>query len=436
MRPRPGGDFRREYHQPKPQSMKAPFFAVALGSGLLLLAVGHSPVRAESNEEFGRRLHRSLEDFRKQTDAQKLIPQRPAETKTIGSDGEIRSRGSWDDAVRRQSPPPASEAPSPIPDSSSVEKVVAQADAASSSGDFDAALELLTHAAVKSPNDQTLLSRINALRMAKLNREVHEANSRRGVDLNRVLGQAEQNLPAQLRLPSPTVALGNLGSDSLDDTMTVDLSGAQSFVVDPAFFKPTTASGAPNRESAGRFAEPPVPGKPLPPQVFADSPYVAIFESPEFTELMLSGLGEEPAPKPGELNRARVAFLRRVDALPPQLIHLVTTADEKELEASRLQVKQTYEDYRQRRTELLTAAAQATLREMRSMIDGMENEGWFKRGDNLVEKEANDPLFRATMNERARVVRWYAELYLDEAENRAYREMAARVTRIMKENQK
>lgn len=429
-------DFRGGRHQLAIQGMKAPYFAVALRSGLLLVALGHPPVRAETNEEFGRRLHRSLEDFRKQIDAQKQIPQRPAEAKTIGSNGEFRSLGSWDNVVRRQNLLSDGRTSAAVPASSPVDEMVTLADAASSRGDFDEALRLLTHATVKSPNDRALLSRVNALRAAKLNREVHDANSRRGADLNRALGQAEQSLPAQLRLPSPTVALANVTGAPLDDTMSVDLSGVQSFVVDPAFFKPKTTSGAPNDGSAARFAEPPVPGKPLPARVFADSPYVAIFETPEFTQLMLSGLEEKPVAKPGDLHREREAFLRRVDALPPQLIHVVTTANEKELEASRLQVKAAYEDYRKRRTELLRAAGGACLREMRAMIDGMENEGWFKPGDNLVAKEANDPLFRATINERARVVRWYAELYLDEAENRAYREMAARVTRIMKENNK
>lgn len=413
--------------------MKASAVILAFCSGLILMTVAPLPLRGESNEEYGRRLDRELASFRDQAAALKRIPQRPPEVQTLGSNGEVRSRSSWDEAVRRQTPAAAQPPPTPVP--SPIDTLVTQADAASGRGDFAEAIRLLSQATAMSPNP-ALLAKLDGLRAAKLNREVHDANTRRGTELNGVLDRAQRNLPAQLLLPAPTVALANVAGDPLDDTMTVDLRGAQSFVVDPSFFKPGPMRDAPNDGSAGRFTEPPVPGKPLPPRAFADSPYVAVFETPEFTALMLSGMEEGPTARPGDLNRQRQAFLRRIDALPPQLIHLVTTAEEKELEASRLQVKEAYESYRKRRSELLGAAANATLQEMKSMITGMENEGWFKKGDNLMEKEANDPLFNATLNERARVVRWYAELYLDEAENRAYREMAARVTRIMKENSK
>lgn len=405
-------------------------------SGLLLAAMGHMPARAETNEEWGRRLSRNLQEFREQISKQKLIPQRPASVQSIDSNGNNHPIGLWSE-VRRTHNRASSDNPSQgrapsVPD----QQPETQADAALARGDYDEALRWLELARAQSPNPAALIPRINAVRSAKLANEVREVNVRRGVELNRILVQAERNLPAQLRSPAPTVALANVAREPLTDAAVIDLRGVQYLVVDPAFFKPVAAGGSANTQAVRRFIEPPEPGGTLSPVAFAGSPYVAVFESPEFEALMLGGPRMDPAREPGGLHRAREAFLRKVDALPPQSIHVVTTASDEELRASQLKVKAAYQDYRKRRKALLGAAAHSSLRAMRSMLEGMENEGWFKPGDNLVAKTEADPFLKATLEERARVVRWYAELYLDEAEDRAYRELAARVTRIMKENDK
>ncbi|MBI3129839.1 MAG: hypothetical protein HYZ13_00635 [Acidobacteria bacterium] len=405
-----------------------------LRTSFLLVALGALPVRAETNEEWGRRLRKSLQEFREQTDRQRRIPQRPPRAEAIDSNGNRHSLGPWEEVRRNRasSDHPGPAIPSPGPD----QHPEAQADAALARGDYDEAVRLLELARTQSPDPAALIPRINAVRSAKLANEVRAVNVRRGVELHRVLDQAARSLPAQLRSPSPAVALASVAPEPLSDASVIDLRGVQFLVVDPAFFKSTGAAGNSGGKSARRFIEPPEPGKTLSPVAFAGSPYVAVFETPEFEALMLGGLGMEPARQPGESHRARAAFLRRIDALPPQSIHVVTTASDEEFQASRAKVKTAYQEYRKRRKALLGAAVQSSLREMKSMLQGMEDEGWFKRGDDLVAKTASDPLLKATLDERARVVRWYAELYLDEAEDRAYRELALRVTRIMKENDK
>lgn len=404
-------------------------------SGLLLVAMGTMPVQAETNEEWGRRLNRSLQDFREQARKQKLIPQRPASVQTIDSNGRNHPIGLWTD-IRRNQNRTSSDNPPPVTSSTPIQQPETQADAALVRGDYDEALRILEQARAQSPNGAALIPRINAVRSAKLANEVRAVNVRRSAELSHVLKQAEQSLPAQLRLPAPTVALADVAHEPLTDATVIDLRGVQYLVVDPAFFKPVAAGGSSNTQAVRRFIEPPEPGKTLSPVAFAGSPYATVFEGPEFEALMLGGLRKDPAKEPGALHRTRQAFLRKVDALPPQSLHVVTTASDEELRASQLKVKAAYQDYRKRRTALLGAAANSSLRAMRSMLDGMENEGWFNPGDNLVAKAESDPFLKATMDERARVVRWYAELYLDEAEDRAYRELAARVTRIMKENDK
>ena len=404
-----------------------------LRTSLLLVALGALPAQAETNEEWGRRLRKSLQEFREQTDRQRRIPQRPARAEAIDSNGNSHSLGPWEEVRRNRisSDNPGPAIPSPAPD----QHPEAQADAALARGNYDEAVRLLELARAQSPDPAALIPRINAVRSAKLANEVRAVNVRRGVELHRVLDQAARNLPAQLRSPSPAVALASVAPEPLSDASVIDLRGVQYLVVDPAFFK-STGAGHAGHQSVRRFIEPPEPGKTLSPVAFAGSPYVAVFETPEFEALMLGGLGMEPARQPGELHRARAAFLRKIDALPPQSIHVVTTASDEELQASRTKVKTAYQEYRKRRKALLGAAVNSSLREMRSMLKGMENEGWFKPGDDLVAKTASDPLLKAMLDERARVVRWYAELYLDEAEDRAYRELALRVTRIMKENDK
>lgn len=407
-----------------------------LRSGLLLVVMGHMSVQAETNEEWGRRLSRNLQAFREQINKQKQIPQRPASVQTIDSNGRNHPIGLWDDVKRTRDRTSSDNISQGAAPSTPVQQPEVQADAALARGDYDEALRLLELARVQSPHNAALIPRINAVRSAKLANEVREVNVRRGVELSRVLGRAEQSLPAQLRSPAPTVALANVAREPLTDAAVIDLRGVQYLVVDPAFFKPAAAGGSLNTQGVRRFIEPPEPGKTLSPVAFAGSPYAAVFESREFETLMLGGLRTDPAQEPGGLHRAREAFLRKVDALPPQSIHVVTTASDEELRASQLKVKAAYQDYRKRRKALLGAAANSSLRAMRSMLEGMENEGWFKPGDNLAAKAGTDPFLKATMDERARVVRWYAELYLDEAEDRAYRELAARVTRIMKEDDK
>ena len=396
-----------------------------VATGLLALLLSHPLVWGESNEEFDKRLHGEMQGFMKQIAEQKAIPQRPPRVETIDANGRNESAGTWAD-VRRDhaagNDTPAVVAP-PAPDPE------AEADAALARGDYDEALRLLALARAKAPDAATLIAKMNGVRAAQLAKEVRAVNARRQIELNGVLQRAEQNLPTQLRSPSPTVALEAAGFDPPSDATIVDLRGTQSFVIDPAFFH----GAATNAQAAHRFIEPPEPGKTLSPVAFAGSPYTAVFETPEFEALMLSGLDAQPKEP---VNRVREAFFKGLDALPPQRIHVVTTADDAVFEASRLQVKAAYEDYRKRRSELLHAAGSSSLKAMRTMLDGMENEGWFKPGDNLLAKVDGDPLLRATLDERARVVRWYAELYLDEAEDRAYRELAARVTRIMKENTK
>lgn len=407
-----------------------------LQSGFLLMALGHVPAMAESNEEWGRRLRSNLNadrvvrEFKEQAAAQKALSQRITQAWRMGEDGSRQSLGGWDEVARRQNvAPQGSSAPATTP----TRDTLALVDAATGRGDFTEALRLLTEASAKSPSDQELLVKMNMVRAAKLANEVHEANSRRGVELDRILIQAEKNLPQQLRMPSPTVALADVIGDPPSDAMVVDLRGVQSYVVDPAFFK-TAATGG--NGAVRRFIEPPEPGKSLSALAFSGSPYATVFESPEYETLMLSGLRDAPVKEPGDVHRAREAFLRKVDDLPSRLIHVVTTANEQELEASRLKVKAAYEDYRKRRRVLLAAAANASLRQMRSMLQGMEDEGLIKPGDNLLAKTEGDPLLKATIDDRARLVRWHAELYLDEAEEVAYREMADRVTRIMKESAK
>jgi hypothetical protein len=403
----------------------------------LLCAIGSVPVQAESNEEWGRKLSRSLQEIRirEQIDKQKLIPQRPARAQTIDANGKSHDLGLWAEVRRNHDRSAGGTLPQGAAPSAPVQQPEALAEEALARGDYDEALRLLEVARAQSPNGAALIPRINAVRSAKLANEVRQVNVRRGLELKRVLGQAEHSLPAQLRAPTPTVALANVTQEPLTDTTVIDLRGVQYLVVDPAFFKPA-AGGISNTQAARRFIEPPEPGKTLSPIAFAGSPYTAVFESKDFETLMLGGLHQEPGREAGALHRARQALLHRVDAMPPQPLHVVTTASDEEISASQLKVKQAYQTYRKRRTELLGAAVTSSLRAMRSMLDGMENEGWFKPGDNLVAKADSDPLLRATMDERARVVRWYAELYLDEAEDRAYRELAARVTRIMKENDK
>ena len=357
--------------------------------------------------------------------------ERPARVVTFDSNGGNHSVGSWEGVKRNQN----GNTPSAVVPPTPVQQLGKRADEAMASGDYDEATRLLEKAREVSPNDATLIPKLNAARFQKISTEVKAANSRRGVELSRVLEQAAKTLPLQLQSPSPTVALADVGGNPNTDPRVVDLRGVQSFVVDPAFFKPgrvgETLQTAPGR----RFTEPPAPGETLSPVAFAGSPYATIFESAEIEKLILGGLRSDPAKVPGDLHKSWEAWNRKIDALPPQPVYVVTSARDAAFEPSRLQVKAAYEDYRKRRKELLGVAANASIRAMRSMIEGMENEAWFKPGDNLELKTKNDPLLKATLDERARVVRWYAELYLDEAENRAYQEMADRVTRILKENQ-
>lgn len=403
---------------------------------LPILLLCHTQVPAETNEEFGKRLSRSLAADRdrlvREMQAQGKKWQHPAQLYKIDSSGREKRISSWDEESRNRTSSTVTPSMVPIV----VTDPETLADDALRRGDYDEALRLFEKARPNSPNVATLNSKMHLARVANLNLQVKKANALRAVELNRVLKQAEKSLPAQLRSPSPTVALKAAGFEPPDDAMVVDLRGAQSFVVDPAFFKTGSTGAKTDGQSRRRFIEPPVPGKTLSPLAFAGSPYARVFETPEFESLMLEGLEKDPAKEPGHVHRAREAFFQRIDALPPQLIHLVTTADDSALEASRLQVKAAYEAYRKRRTTLLHAAGNAALKEMKSMLLGMEAEGWFKPGDNLVLKTGKDPILKANLDERARVVRWRAELYLDEAEDWAYREMAARVTRIMKENSK
>ena len=402
---------------------------------LLLLTTSHLPAWSESNEEFGKRLHSALQDFKRQTDQQKTMQQRPPRVETIDSNGVHERTGSWEDVRPNRSAsndPPVVAPPAPDPE--------AEADAAVTRGDYDQALRLLKQALATTTDARSLVYKMNVICAAKLTQEVRAVNARRAEELNGVLKQAEQNLPMQLRSVAPNVALAAAQFERPSETTLVDLRGAQSFVVDPAFFRGVGTGGAAantgataNTQAARRFIEPPEPGKTLSPVAFAGSPYTAVFETPEFEALMLSGLN---APVAEPVNRVRVAFFKRLDALPPQPIHVVTTAEDAMFEASRLQVKAAYEEYRKRRAHFLHVAGDASLKAMRTMLDGMENEGWFKPGDNLLAKVESDPVLKATLDERARLVRWYAELYLDEAEDRAYRELADRVTSIMKENTK
>jgi tetratricopeptide (TPR) repeat protein len=413
-----------------------------IAAGFPVLLICQAPACAQGNEEFGRQMklrfdierevNRIVREMHDQKTKWRPPAQAPAQVYEIGPSGRENRVGPWAEANEKRNSrydmPPVVAPPPPDPE--------ALADAALARGDYDEAIRLFEQARPNSAHAGALASKLNIAHMAKLNLQANKANAQRAVELSRVLKQAGKSLPAQLRTPSPAVALQAAGFEPPSDAMVVDLRGAQSFVVDPAFFKAGATGARTHGQAMRRFIEPPEPGKTLSPLAFAGSPYARVFETPEFDTLMLEGLQKGPAKEPGQLHRAREAFFRRIDALPPQLIHLVTTADDSALAASRLQVKAAYEAYRKRRTTLLHAAGNAALKEMRSMLDGMEAEGWFTSGDNLVLKTEKDPILRANLDERARVVRWRAELYLDEAEDWAYREMAARVTRIMKENSK
>ena len=330
------------------------------------------------------------------------------------------------DAPSPQAPAPTEETPA---------QIQARSDEALQRGDYDGALAILAKALEKNPGDRELIAKQTELRRQQLNAWATKANESRAKELKRVLEKARTALVEEMNLPSPEAALKDmLGDSSTDIPRPPDLGTCDTMVVDPCFFE-SQGNGQVGVNAARRFVEPPEPGKTLSAVAFADSRYKGAFESPE-NEALFEGLIEQVArelpPKPGDLHRKREAWIRRWEQVPPRPLKVLSGSKAQELERSRQKVQVAYEEYLQRRKKLIAAALHRCVKEMTAMLEGMEKEGWWKPGASFIELE-NDPLVKAEMDKRAWQVRWYSELYLDEAEEQAFRELAARVTSIMKE---
>lgn len=405
-------------------------------SAVMVCSTGMAAQQSESNEEFHKRLNRALSEHREEVKRARERTQRPPTLQVIDAEGRNRPIGLWSDVKPRQDLASGSSSPNLVSSKPPDPQPDAAADAALMRGDYDEAIRILELERSRTRDDAALRIRIADIRLAKTIKEVRELNRQRQVELGRVLKKAELSLPAQLRMPAPSVDLAAVAPAPLIDSTVVDLRGVQFLVIDPTFFRPTGAGGSTGARSHRRFIEPPEPGKPLTAFAFADSPYSAAFENPEFQKLKHWSPAQGGARAPGELNRARKAFLERVAATPAKSIHVVTTATDEAFQKSRLKVKAAYEQYLKRRSELLGTAANHSVRDMASMLKGMEQEGWIKPGENLQKKEKVDPVFAAALEDRTRAIRWYGEIRLDQAEELAYRELAANVTRIMKEDDK
>lgn len=351
------------------------------------------------------------------------------------SGGHWNDRGLWSDWERDHSQTINSSAPSPVKTAEQVRQEEGEVDKtkgmdALSVGNYELAITLLSQARASLPQDTTITDKLLEARTELMKRMRAEADATRRRVLDRAIQTATASLEAVFATPTPQASLPT----AWGDPMVVDLTDARTLTVDPRLL--SGLSLGTNHPfpppPTGLAARPPEPDPKRIPRS-TDAQFLAFFSGQAYEDLFfeyqMSRLEVAmPSPRFHELIEESLKLL---DTVPMRPIQVRSSAELQELDATRPMVAKAVEAFRSRLHQLHYEATWQATREFSDFLQLLEDDGWWKKGENIQKAIAADPQLSQLVDEEVNKSRLRMLDYLDTAAATAYDGLANQMRTIL-----
>lgn len=296
-----------------------------------------------------------------------------------------------------------------------------------SAGNYELAITLLSQARESLPQDTTITEKLREARTELTKRMRAEADATRRRVLDRAIQAATASLEAVFATPTPQAALPT----AWGDPMVVDLTDARTLTVDPSLLSGLHLDPLPPPPT-GFGARPPEPNPQRIPKP-TDDQILAFFSSQAYEDLFFEyqfGQLKVPTPSP-RLHELIEESLKLLDTVPMRPIQVKGSVGFEELEATRPLVAKAVEAFRTRFHQLHYEATLQAMREFSDFLQQLEDDGWWKKGEDIQKAIAADPQLSRAVEDEIEKSQLRMLDYHDAAAATAYAGMASQMRTIL-----